>query len=471
MDYEKLIITNELKGIAALRLFEIGKFELSDQYFRHLCNFGIKRAAKRQKFEIISNILRYINSSIDSNSPNAKILRQSVSLEFITDIIKQEAAQSNYKLIRLLAECLICIPSSSAVKEIIQQWHLTKRDFHVNSHEEKKKDKEKETCWGPMLEAIGACAASDSTYRNFDADNMNETKLLSLSKKAFNLYETRKSLLESYVKFVRVFDLQEKKEGAMPQFVSFEGVNVSYYTVVQLAEQIKSIDLDISQINTQIDNYEKSLSAGNILMSISANSQRYESYLRQYATLGLMHLLKNSYLNEDSRTKIKDHLNNLFQGSVDDKKFRTFEIRIDADYSKEAFVKLIHTGIWFLTQNPVDQSYDKVSQIFDDLEKEIPEIFNFFSKYPLRLVLPEDKYKFYGVYTLVRYVLERWTRYIGEKNIGEVISRYFELDDLTVPNSMGISVYTFQNPFIALPTLWHEYQHYGEEGVKKGNEN
>jgi len=62
-----------------------------------------------------------------------------------------------------------------------------------------------------------------------------------------------------------------------------------------------------------------------------------------------------------------------------------------------------------------------------------------------------------------------WYRYTPPDRVGRVHLRYLEVEDRSVPNSMGICYKLFRHPLLVLPVLYHELLHYGgPEGDPSG---
>ncbi|MBV6473278.1 MAG: hypothetical protein JPMHGGIA_01558 [Saprospiraceae bacterium] len=469
-------ITTQIRGASALRLFELGKRDTSQEFIVPLYNEGVSHAYEIKKSELLVSILRFVVSVCSENSKEFHKLGNLMSSEKIPQQLVSESIKSDSALFRALGECFYLFPVHSNIDTIIALWNNNKQSVSSISNVQKS-DKKLETAWGPMLAALGACAATDKNYKNLTEDEETEQKLNPLYQARAELIEERQPLFEVYKEVYRKFEELENTNSYRGSFIQRLPHIVWNNQVITVSDfnnfvtRIKSIDEKINRLTNEIDKLENHLSAGNLLMKISSNAQRFHGYLRQYAVIGLMKLQNSPFLDDKTRERIAEHLNKLFEITKNEKQFRTFEIRIAPDATFGELLHLFKMGIHFLTEQWIEQQYVELPNVLKGLMNEIPNVFDFLSKYPLRLVLPEDKYKFYGVYSASRYDLERWTRFQGELYIGEVQERYFELDDLTRPNSMGISVFTLQNLFVALPTLWHEYQHYGEEGIKKGNDN
>jgi len=56
-----------------------------------------------------------------------------------------------------------------------------------------------------------------------------------------------------------------------------------------------------------------------------------------------------------------------------------------------------------------------------------------------------------------------WVRYTPPMNVGQVQKRYHEVLDMTLPNSSGLNIRLFTDPYAAVPVMFHEYNHYIED--------
>ena len=90
----------------------------------------------------------------------------------------------------------------------------------------------------------------------------------------------------------------------------------------------------------------------------------------------------------------------------------------------------------------------------------VPAAVKFLERYPLRLMMPDDKEGKLGEFVLTGAQPLLGTTYRGPKNTGEVVRRYLALDDRSLPNSMGIDYRLFRHPVLLLSTIYHEYLHH-----------
>ncbi len=196
--------------------------------------------------------------------------------------------------------------------------------------------------------------------------------------------------------------------------------------------------------------YKKSL---DILLSVLNNSQNYSHYVRQGAYLGLKKLLKNTDLNEYANT-IEDFLDMYNQ----DQKNRGYEIRIlPKNTAVDTAIEFKKAMDYFdnekLNDNP------KLYKIVKQFYKTLPASVDFLTYYPLKLISLADYHNILGYYKEKKYSISLWTRFTPPKDIGTVHYRSIAVDDLTVPNSIGIAYELLEDPVLFLPVEYHEYLH------------
>jgi hypothetical protein len=113
--------------------------------------------------------------------------------------------------------------------------------------------------------------------------------------------------------------------------------------------------------------------------------------------------------------------------------------------------------------------------------EQMPDVMDFLSRYPLRLMTLHRHRQILGQYSRDKVHLRFWTRYTPPRwfrganpsELGEVHHRYLELDDRSAPNAMGLYYRLFEHPVLVLPVLYHEFLHYGgpEGDPKQGIDN
>jgi len=95
-------------------------------------------------------------------------------------------------------------------------------------------------------------------------------------------------------------------------------------------------------------------------------------------------------------------------------------------------------------------------------EQEIPGIMDLLVHYPLRLIDPGNETT-EGFYTFEPYRHAMWVQFTPPPNVGQVQKRYHEVLDMTLPNSSGLNIRLFTDPYAAVPVMFHEYNHYMED--------
>ena len=191
------------------------------------------------------------------------------------------------------------------------------------------------------------------------------------------------------------------------------------------------------------------------LLSIACDAQRENSrFVSQGAIMGLLpYLLQNRDIEADMFKNILTARSRLISESD---AFSFFEVRAPQSCNKEEYAALLKEVLY--CANP-SIPYADTTEFLDLAEKEIPGVLSLLINYPLRLIDPINV-KTDGFYKFEPYYHEMWTNYIPPKNEGQVIKRYHEVLDMTIPNSTGIKLSLFSDIYSVIPVLFHEHSHY-----------
>ncbi len=207
--------------------------------------------------------------------------------------------------------------------------------------------------------------------------------------------------------------------------------------------------LMLPAIGACADNFQNS----DILLSVLGDSQNYSHYVRQGAYLGLKKLLKNTDLGEYAST-IEDFLDMYNQ----DQKNRVYEIRIlPKNTVVDTAIEFKKAMDYFNNENLNDNP--KLYKIVKQFYKTLPASIDFLTHYPLKLISLADYHNILGYYKEKKYSISLWTRFTPPKDVGTVHYRSIAVDDLTVPNSIGIAHELLEDPVLFLPVEYHEYLH------------
>ncbi|MDR1800797.1 MAG: hypothetical protein LBQ95_03015 [Lachnospiraceae bacterium] len=103
--------------------------------------------------------------------------------------------------------------------------------------------------------------------------------------------------------------------------------------------------------------------------------------------------------------------------------------------------------------------YTDITELLKTAIKKIPSVMELLLTYPLRLIDPgkEDEQ---GFFEFTPYRHSGWIQYTPPLYTGQVIRRFHEVLDQTIPNSSGLNVRLFTDKYLPIPTMFHEFCHY-----------
>jgi len=133
-----------------------------------------------------------------------------------------------------------------------------------------------------------------------------------------------------------------------------------------------------------------------------------------------------------------------------------FEVRIYDTCDSYTFANVLKE---ILTCADPSLNYGDIQKTVRILEAELPGVMFLLREYPVRLIDISDK-ETEGFYRMVPYEHRVWVTYNGALNIGPVNSRYNQVVDQTLPNSVGINLKLFCDSYSTIPVLFHEFCHY-----------
>jgi len=191
-----------------------------------------------------------------------------------------------------------------------------------------------------------------------------------------------------------------------------------------------------------------------LIASRSGNS--FSKFMLQCLVVGLLpYMLEN----QDDKA-LKERLDDLIRMRstlIDwDKNKSFFEVRIYDTCDSLTFANVLEEIL--KCANP-SLNYGDIHKTVRILETELPGVMYLLREYPLRLIdISEEKTE--GFYKMAPYSHLMWTTYNGEKEVGPVNSRYNQVVDQTLPNSVGINLKLFCDSYSTIPVLFHEFCHY-----------
>ena len=192
---------------------------------------------------------------------------------------------------------------------------------------------------------------------------------------------------------------------------------------------------------------------------INDNQGHYDRFIRQGVIMGMIDFFMKYRDNEI----IKPYFENLIAArhnmiSSDDQ-MSFFEVRAPMHCTTKQYAEILKEVLH--CANPTIQ-YCDTEKLMKIAEKEIPGIMDLLVHYPLRLIDPGNQ-TLGGFYEFNPYRHAMWVRYTPPLNVGQVQERYHEVLDMTLPNSSGLNIRLFSDPYAAIPVMFHEYNHYMED--------
>jgi hypothetical protein len=212
---------------------------------------------------------------------------------------------------------------------------------------------------------------------------------------------------------------------------------------------IKNQPEELKRVELQID------TRGNIKSKLPLGEQ-FIGYLRQ-----LISAIDGQDLSKSFSGTVADLWNAKHDAICESIERALIEERAEiAKASSEKAVKLYAyvLGEVLRCANP-ELKYCDTEELIKHAIKEIPDVMALLRPYPLRLIDP-GKQDEQGFYEFAPYYHAMWVQYEPPLKTGRVIRRFHEVRDMTVPNSTGLNVRLFSDPYRVIPTMFHEYCHY-----------
>ena len=193
------------------------------------------------------------------------------------------------------------------------------------------------------------------------------------------------------------------------------------------------------------------------IMNIILDSQQhYDKFIRQGAIMGMIDFLVKYREDENIKPFFTQMLAVRSNIISSDTKMSFFEVRAPKNCTIELYSKILTEVLH--SANP-SIKYCNILKLMKIAQKEIPGILGLLTYHPLRLIDPGNK-STDGFYTYEPYLHTMWVRYTPPINVGQVVSRYHEVLDMTLPNSSGLNIRLFTDQYAAIPVMFHEYLHY-----------
>jgi hypothetical protein len=215
---------------------------------------------------------------------------------------------------------------------------------------------------------------------------------------------------------------------------------------------------------------------GPLLAMIGDTGGGYQNFVLQGMIMGLCEFLEKNRESEpktDFQTKQNnDDLSDEIDESItayakkldqfkmymtNFQKSKFFEVRVPDTINDSTYADVL---LSILKAVDSKQEYADINQLIATAKKEISgNIMRLLYCFPLRLIYDKN-HEVNGFYKFEPFKYQLWTQYSPPEKTGKVHRRYFELLDISLPNSTGMNVNLFTRTNAAIPTLYHEYQHF-----------
>jgi hypothetical protein len=312
----------------------------------------------------------------------------------------------------------------------------------------------KATRSGWALAAFARLIAKDCTPERFHSDMERFQKTVAVQYETE--YNALRKTLEDIVAKAKAIEAQLKY-----QSLGRLGLEREYR---QLVEQHKET---VSKLQTGILSYamqEDCLPFAYIMQIIGDSQGRFDRFVRQGALMGMTDFLTKHREHEYVKPYFEMLTAARAQMVASDDKMSFFEVRAPQHCTVEEYAPIL--GEVLRCTAPAVPFCDTL-ELMRTAEREIPGVMDLLIQYPLRLIDPGNR-QVEGFYTFEPYQHMMWYRYTPPKDTGTVHKRYHEVLDMTVPNSVGLNIRLFTNPYAAIPTLFHEFCHYMEDPNEAG---
>jgi hypothetical protein len=309
---------------------------------------------------------------------------------------------------------------------------------------------------GWALAALGRLIARNCSPEQFEQslEDYNRDVIPAYNKDLEELEETRLKLLDT----MRLLDAMK----ANPEIIS----PLPYFSKTNTIKQFNELAGKFDDIHTKIDRGILTYAdkAGvlpfSFFMHVMTDSQsRFDRFIRQGAIMGMFDFLTKYKDNEI----IKPYYETLIAARANmitsDSQMSFFEVRVPRTCTAKEYAEILKEVLH--CANP-DIPYCDTYKLMEIAEKEIPGIMDLFVNYPLRLIDPGNDAT-EGFYHFQPFLHQRWVNYTPPQSVGQVQRRYLEVLDMTLPNSSGLNIRLFTDPYAAIPVMFHEYCHYMED--------
>ena len=199
---------------------------------------------------------------------------------------------------------------------------------------------------------------------------------------------------------------------------------------------------------------EKSLA---ILVSLLRDDQnRIPRFIRQGIIMGLLDWLLLNRAHPEAAKLLELVVSIRNEMIRTDHELSFFEIRVPRNTCVEDYAAILSDVLH--CANP-SLTFCDTQELLSIATREIPGCMKMLWTCPLRLIDPVNRQTL-GFYQFKPYAHAMWVQYKPPKDLGQVIARYHEVDDLTRPLSSGLGLALFRDPYAVIPTIFHEFNHF-----------
>ena len=193
-----------------------------------------------------------------------------------------------------------------------------------------------------------------------------------------------------------------------------------------------------------------------LFQMLADSSRDLDRFVKQGVIMGVLDFL-SSHQKEATFKPLFDTILNVRKELIrDDQQMSFFQVRVPSDCIPKLYAVLLKDTL--KAANP-SLPYCDTDKLIDVILKEVPDAMQLFRDYPLRLIDPVNE-QTQGFYEFKPYIHAGWVQYQPPLHVGQVIRRFHEVQDRTLPLSTGINLRLFTDCYSVIPTIFHEYNHY-----------
>ena len=327
--------------------------------------------------------------------------------------------------------------------------------------------------------ALGACIACDPEYHGFEADEELFQPVKRLRGEEQPLLDKRNELLN---RRKELLDTRKEIEGEhVHQFFPEALRNLPEARPIELRsldEKVFDCEAKLDELLRRIkeaqDVSRANCSPGYLLLDTLRDLHGIAIPVRQAAARGLDVLQLDGNLNTAALQTVQNAISTAIDAQGP--RFRERWIHAPVQSSRSEILEKIEEGLNWMDRigaasaasapctpdsrpDSCGASGMPLRDLVGTMCEWVPNAVKFLERYPLRIMIPNDT-GILGDYVMTGATIQQWTSSTPPLNSGRVVRRFLELDDRSLPNSMGIDYRLFQHPVLLLPTLYHEYLHH-----------